>query len=256
MRLTFLWVVFLMLAVPVLASENQLLNVDTRPGASVQIYYMKSDAAKATVVLLPGGAGGLGVKDETPTSSNFLIRSRELFAAHGFNVAAVGKPSDREDLDFSYRVSANHIEDLRHVVSFLKRDAGLPVWLVGTSRGSISAAAAAIAFGNEELAGMVLTSSVTSIQKPGAVPYQALEAIRIPVLILHHERDACSASSPQEVARITRGLKNAPVKKEVFVNGGGSPTGDPCEALHWHGFIGMESDAVAIIAEWIKSPRP
>jgi len=67
MRLTFLWVVFLMLAVPVLASENQLLNVDTRPGASVQIYYMKSDPAKATVALLPGGAGGLGVKDETPT---------------------------------------------------------------------------------------------------------------------------------------------------------------------------------------------
>jgi hypothetical protein len=141
-------------------------------------------------------------------------------------------------------------------VSFLKRDAGLPIWLVGTSRGSISAAAAAIAFGNEELAGMVLTSSVTSIQKPGAVPYQALETIRIPVLILHHERDACSVCSPQEVARITRGLKNATVKKEVFVNGGGGPTGDPCEAFHWHGFIGMEKEAVDIVAEWIKSPRP
>jgi predicted alpha/beta-hydrolase family hydrolase len=256
MRLILQWVVALMLTLPVLASENQLLNVDTRPGVSVQMYYMKSAAATATVMLLPGGAGGLGVQDGIPQSSNFLTRSRELFTAHGFNVALMGRPSDKEELDFSFRVSAKHVEDLRRVASFLKHDTGLPVWLVGTSRGSVSAAAAAVAFGNEELAGVVFTSSVTSIKKPGAVPYQPLEAIRIPALVLHHQRDACSVCSPQDALRIARGLKNAPVKKEIFVDGGGSPSGDPCEALHWHGFIGMEKEAVDIIAGWIENPQP
>jgi hypothetical protein len=58
----------------------------------------------------------------------------------------------------------------------------LSVWLVGTSRGTISAVAGAIAFGNEDLAGIVLTSSVTSVKRTGAVPAQKLmekEAVEI-----------------------------------------------------------------------------
>ena len=49
-------------------------------------------------------------------------------------------------------------------------------------------------------------------------------------------------------------LKNAPVKKEIMVSGGENPTGNVCEALHWHGYIGMEREAVDLIAEWIKKP--
>ena len=32
--------------------------------------------------------------------------------------------------------------------------------------------------------------------------------------------------------------------------------GHVCEALHWHGFIGMEREAVDGMAGWIKAPRP
>lgn len=31
------------------------------------------------------------------------------------------------------------------------------------------------------------------------------------------------------------------------------PGGDPCEAQHWHGFIGMEHEVVDQIAGWIKN---
>lgn len=88
------------------------------------------------------------------------------------------------------------------------------------------------------------------------MPAQKLDAIRIPVLVLHHELDACAVTRPNEVSLITGGLKNAPVKKQIMVSGGASPEGDPCEALHWHGFIGMEKEAVEIIADWIKNPKP
>lgn len=237
-------------------AQDKLLSLDTRPGVSVQVYYMKRDGASATVVLLPGGSGGIGVRDGAPKSENFLVRSRDHFAGSGFNVAVVGRPSDQNNLDYEFRVSTQHLEDLRQVVAYLKRDTGLPVWLVGTSRGTISAAAAAVAFGNKDLSGIVFTASVTSAKKTGAVPSQNLKAIQIPVLVLHHERDACAVSRPKEVASIIKGLNNAPVKKQVMVNGGGDPEGDPCEAKHWHGFIGMEKDAVDIIANWIKDPRP
>jgi hypothetical protein len=236
------------------AADDRLVKLDTRPGVSVAVYYMKQEGSKATVALLPGGSGSIGMKNGVPASNNFLVRSRDFFAANGLNVALVDRPSDNDNLDYVDRVSPEHIEDLRRVAVFLKKDAGLPVWLVGTSRGTISATAAAIAFGNEELAGIVLTSSVTSNRKTGAVPYQKLDRIRIPVLVLHHEYDACKLCVPRDVSLITRGLQNVPVKKEILVKGGANPRGDPCEGSHWHGFIGMEKEAVGIISDWIRKP--
>jgi pimeloyl-ACP methyl ester carboxylesterase len=167
----------------------------------------------------------------------------------------VGNPTDVSDLDNSFRTSPQHVEDLLKVVEFAKRDYGLPVWLVGTSRGTVSAAAAAISFGNRELAGIVLTSSMTGNKKTRGVQAQELGTIRIPVLVMHHESDSCNSCSPKDVSRITNGLSNAPVKKQIMVNGGANPRGDACEAMHWHGFIGMEKEAVDIISNWIKNPK-
>jgi predicted alpha/beta-hydrolase family hydrolase len=236
-------------------AEDRLIKVPTRPGAAVALYWMPRDGATATVMLMPGGGGGFGkLVDGKPSGENFLVRSREYFAARGFNVALFGRPSDRDDLDYAYRTSDEHVGDMLQVVKTLKQLSTQPVWIVGTSRGTISAAAAAIAFGNEQLAGIVLTSSVTNRKKPGALSSQTLEAIRIPVLVFHHEKDACIQCRPDEVQWIMRGLSNAPLKKQVMVDGGTDPTGDPCEAHHWHGFIGMEKDAVDRIADWIVMP--
>jgi len=237
------------------SAENKVVKIDTRPGVSVPVYYMKRDNPSATVVLLMGGGGNINLKQGEPRSRNFVVRSRDYFTAHGFNVALVDRPSDRE-LDFNFRISPEHVQDLRQVVSYVKKDSGLPVWIVGTSRGTISAAAAAIGFGNEELSGLILTSSVTRADRTGALPTQKLDAIRVPVLVMHHEKDACPICKPGEVPLILAGLKNAPVKKQIMVNGGANPEGDPCEALHWHGYIGMEKEAVNIIADWIINPKP
>jgi len=245
----------LAVSTPAFADEDQVIKLETRPGVSVSFYYMKRDGAPATLALLMGGGRNINIKRGVPRSRNFLVRSRQHFAANGFNVAVVDRPTN-QDLDFAFRISSEHLQDLRQVVRYLKKDSGLPVWLVGTSRGTISATAAAIAFGNEDLAGIVLTSSVISSKRTGAVPAQKLDAIRIPVLVLHHEKDACAASNPDEVSSITAGLKNAPVKKQIMVSGGANPEGNPCEALHWHGFIGMEKEAVDIIAAWIRNPQP
>ena len=58
-----------------------------------------------------------------------------------------------------------------------------------------------------------------------------------------------------EISHLTLvGLSNAPIKKLMVVNGGANPTGDECAGQHWHGFIGMESEAISHIAEWIKAP--
>jgi len=248
-------IVLALYAVPALAAEHRVVMLETRPGVMLSLYYLKHDGAKATVVLLPGGNGILGLDDGDPTSKDFLVRSREYFAAKGFNVAIPDKPSNEEYLDFNFRVSSRHIDDLKKITTFLKEDTHLPIWLIGTSRGTVSATAAAISFGNEALAGIVLTSSVTASNKPGAVPFQKLESIRIPVLVFHNKKDECDICKPADVPLIMNGLKNSVVKKAILVNGGEGPTGSVCGSTHLHGYIGMEKEAVEIISNWIHNPE-
>jgi len=256
LRLRGLGALLLALAALAGARADQLINLPTRSGVTVSIWYMPRANASATLVLLPGGAGGIGMRDGRPQSGNFLVRSRDLFAAEGFNVAIVGRPSDIRDMTTAFRASAAHIEDLRIVLADLRARSDVPLWLVGTSRGTVSAAAAAIAIGPPLLAGVVLTSSITAFKLPGAVPTQHLSEVRVPVLVLHHEKDACPSCAPHEVSWILSGLTQAPVKRLIWASGGEGAHGDPCEAFHWHGYIGMEAQAVSWIASWVRQPTP
>ena len=49
-------------------------------------------------------------------------------------------------------------------------------------------------------------------------------------------------------------LKNAPIKKTIFVSGGAGVSGNPCEAFHYHGFVGIEQEVVDLVAAWIVKP--
>lgn len=237
-------------------AAGERFDVATREGVVTPLFWEAAEGAKATVLLFPGGAGGFGrVEAGRPNSRNFLVRSMGDFLAQGYNVAIFGKPSDTPDLGYHERISDAHMTDIREVLKAVKQKSALPVWLVGTSRGTVSATAAAIKL-QGEVAGLVLTSSIVAWDKVGAVPRQELAAIRVPVLVLHHAKDECRQTLPRDVGYILKGLSAAPVKKQLMVEGGANPTGDACEALHWHGFIGMEAEAVKLITGWMDQPAP
>lgn len=237
-------------------AEEQMVKLDIGRGdAHLPIYVMTHPQATATLVLLPGGDAGTGkVVDGQPTSKNFLVRSRALFAAQQFNVIVVFRASDMQRLDYDYRVSPTHVQELAAVVRHAKQLSDAPVWLVGTSRGTVSGTAATVAWPQGTVQGLVLTSSVTS-HKPGAIATQAIGKIAVPTLVVHHKQDACKICLPHEAARITEGLKSAPIKTFIMVEGGSDPVGDPCDALHWHGFIHHEKETVQLITHWIQSPQ-
>ena len=125
---------------------------------------------------------------------------------------------------------------------------------MGTSRGTISTAATLIKLPDSQIVGGVVTASVVSYKKAGALPKQALNEIKVPVLVYHHKDDSCELCKPHEVPSIISALKSAPIKKLMMVSGGANPTGGVCEGQHWHGFIGMEAQAVSDISAWIKRP--
>ena len=78
----------------------------------------------------------------------------------------------------------------------------------------------------------------------------------MPVLVYHHARDGCKHCQASDTPAILQGLTRALVKKLMVVDGGSNPVGDECAAQHWHGFIGMEQEAIGQITAWIQAPKP
>jgi dienelactone hydrolase len=237
------------------AHAGELIKLPTREGVTTNIYWHETPNAKITVLIMPGGGGGFGrIEKGLPSGGNFLVRTAQTWIDEGFNYAAFGRPTDMSELDYPDRISAKHLADLKATVQFLKTKTNTAIFVVGTSRGTISAAHLLINDPDSAIAGGVLTSSVTAYKKIGAVPSQDLQKIKVPMLVFHHSGDACEICRPREVPSILSGLKNAPIKKLMMVSGGSGATGNPCEAEHYHGFIGMETEAVHAIAEWIRTP--
>lgn len=252
---SFVGLVWLLSATWALAQEGMVQIDMGRGDARLPAYVMPHANATATLILLPGGDAGTGkISEGKPGSGNFLSRSRDDFHAANFNVIVAYRASDLNQLDYGYRVSKDHVGELAKVIAYAKQQFGKPIWLVGTSRGTVSGTAAAIALGDAEVQGLVLTSSVTS-KRPGAIATQNIASLKIPVLVLHHKNDACKICVPYEASRITADLKSAPVKKFIMVEGGSDPEGDPCEAKHWHGFIHYEKETVKLITDWVKNPQ-
>lgn len=255
------WMGGLLLALALGTAQAQALRttgvvqVDTRPGVRVPVFEVWQPGAVATLVLFSGGAGGYGRigLGGWPESKNFLIRTGPLWAAHPFNLVMVGRPSDGLALqDGAVRTDDAHAADNLAILQAIRRKSDRPIWLVGTSMGTISAAATAIRDTEQLVAGVVLTSSVTSFRRAGAVPKQELSRIRVPVLVLHHARDACVICVPSEAHFIVDRLDQAPARELVLFEGGGGESGDPCEPLHFHGFINAEKEAVDLVASWIQ----
>lgn len=234
---------------------GELVKVPTRADIKVTVFWHASEGATATLFVFPGGGGGFGkVENGWPSSNNFLVRTTKLWAAEGFNIAIFSRPSDSDELGYEDRISDTHMQDVKAVLEWVKTKSGLPVWIAGTSRGTISTAATLINIQDSQIAGGVVSSSVVSYKKAGALPKQDLKMIKVPMLVYHHDKDACELCKPYEAPNVLAGLKNSPVKKMMMVSGGSNPTGSPCEGNHWHGFIGMEQQAVTEISAWIRKP--
>jgi hypothetical protein len=61
-------------------------------------------------------------------------------------VSTIDAPSDRQSNPYlgGFRQRPEHVEDVKAVFAWIKRQANIPVWLVGTSRGTQSAAYIAV----------------------------------------------------------------------------------------------------------------
>ena len=233
-------------------------DIPTRPGVTQRVLVLAPPQAKAkaAVVLFAGGHGGLQLRPDGSFAwgaGNFLVRTRQRFVDQGLLVVLIDAPSDRQVEPFlsGFRQRPEHAADVKAVIAWLRARSSLPVWLVGTSRGTQSVAYVATELqGSDGPDGIVLTSSILVDRKGRAVPAMPLERIRIPVLVVHHEHDSCPLCPFAETASLMARLESSS-RKELMPFDGGQSVGDPCEAFAHHGYNGIEPEVVRRIAEWI-----
>ncbi len=130
---------------PSVALTEKVITVKPQYGGELKFILLKPDNPIAAVVLFAGGNGNLRLNDDGEIRrKSFLVRNREDFVDRGFMVAVFNPPSGLENLLRPYRMSEKHGQDIRAVVEHLKKTANVPVWLIGVSRGTYSAANGAI----------------------------------------------------------------------------------------------------------------
>jgi hypothetical protein len=237
-------------------SVQKVVDIPTRSGVQQRMVVLTPPDPKAAVILFAGGHGGLQIFANGSFNwgaGNFLVRSRQMFADQGLLVVVIDAPSDRQSAPYlsGYRQRPEHVADIKAVIAWVREQAKVPVWLIGTSRGTQSAAYIALELnGPAGPDGIVLSATILTDNRSRPVPALPLGGLRIPVLVVHHEQDACSHCSFSDVPSLMAKLSGV-ARKQVLSFTGGENRGDPCEAFAYHGFNGLEREVVAQTATWI-----
>lgn len=258
---------------PATADETcgELITVDIRDGQKQSYSFGKADGgatAVATLVLLAGGGGVLDLDDRgcnRNLKGNTLTRNVAAFRKAGFATALVDAPSDHRTGDGlgGFRVRTEHADDLGAVIADVRGRSPLPIYIVGSSRGTISAVnAAAFLTGLSAPDGVILFSPITSGRVGGRKAWVAqtvydvrLGEITKPILVVAHESDTC-IRTPPEKARDILPRANGDLEQMVMVSGGpATDTGvtgvKACIGKFPHGFGGQDELVVKLISEFV-----
>lgn len=222
--------------------RTQVVYLDTRPHVTQSFLLLLPERPVASAIMFVGGNGRIKLRENGwVRSSNFLVRSRTYFVRRRIAVAIVDVPSDIPSLkDLMTRLGVRHQKDMEAVINYLKVTIKRPVWLVGTSRGTVSAAAVAVK-SRVPVDGLVLTSSMREVTELD------LGKVRVPAMVVANRNDTCRVTPPGYARTIARALRT----RAVYFESPGTAN-RPCGALSPHGFLGIEEKVAAAIAKFMR----
>ena len=229
-----------------------------RVGVTMNIVVMESAQPKQKVLLVvPGSPGsdgrvmlrnaGAGAVDR---AVQYFAHYKEMFDSSGIGLVGMGCPTDQwlnsDQCGDDYRSSQQYVDDVTKVIAFIKlRNDVKDFYLFGHSSGGISSRWLSLHM-PEHFKG-VINSSVMNRSFGGLAKSMAgfdMRAIKIPVLNIAHENDACP-STPYAV------VKNYSSGNLITVRGGGE-SGDRCGKAHRHSFEGRQKAVSKAIINWIN----
>jgi hypothetical protein len=233
---------------------ERILDLPLRGGKLQRVLYASPARPKATIVMLPGGAGDVGLRRDGDFlhGDNFVVRTRALWMQRGYAVL-IPDTVDRSNLRGA-RSSPEYAALVEELVGFAREQAPEPVFLLGTSQGAIAAMNGAAHARPGTIAGVVMTESVSRMGASGETVFSAdPQDVRVPALVVANQQDRCDVAPPGDAPRIAAAMTRSPNVRIISVSGGVRRSSKPCGSLTPHGYYGIESEVIDKIDSWMQS---
>lgn len=234
------------------AAQTVATDLPLPSGGTERVLFTGPANPRAILVMLPGSDGVVDIGNAAPTGrlrGNFLVRTLPLWTAQGFAVLLLDAPQHQSLL--GRRHTPEYAMAIEQAANFARSRVAAPVWLIGTSMGTISAVNGAARLGGK-VSGAVLNSSVTRANVSRETVFDAdPAAIAVPTLIVANRGDICPITPPADAETLAAYLSRSP-RKEVILVESTQIQAPPCEGMTPHGFLGIEPLVVQRIAEWIR----
>jgi len=219
----------LMCAAASAATTTTVVDLTTRPGVTLRFLHVHPDAPKATIVVISGGSGILGIRDDgsmTTVESRCgpITRNRDAFAAAGFALAL---------LDQSSTGGIGVPSDVAEVVRWLRARDAVPVWIAGGSSSTEAVAVNVSSLPASEPIGALFFS-------PALLPASLAAAVARPTFVLYHTGDP-GQFGPALFAALT----SAPIKERQPLSGGAN------SGCGYHLFQNLDTEVVTAVGGFI-----
>jgi hypothetical protein len=198
-------------------------------------FLWKGDFPKATLIMIPGGEGHIGLSMDRPDLGGFYGKtlkplSNSKITSGIFNVVIFDSPNELPSSD-GYpisRATVGHLSRIEGVVRFYKEKFHKPVWLMGHSNGAVSVTEFYKFLQKkhqEEIVSCIIYSS-------GRNNATFNSDTQVPVLFLAHENDRCPKSMKSSSFAVYNELiRTNKMKTEyVLIKSGRSESASPCRS--------------------------
>ena len=210
---------------------------------------------KGIIVMFPGGTGEIDIEKSghVKNAKNFVVRSDDLWRERGYGIVLVDALEHQSMR--GQRSSAAYAELTKRIIEFAHRQANVPVWVLGTSQGSVAAMNAVSHAGGTQLAGLILTESVSILGGSHETVFDAHpEDVHVPSLVVANVDDRCKVAPPSMAQSIAQAIRHAPTTV-LTVSGGEQRSRDDCASLSAHGYYGIEEKVVDNIVDWMQKTQ-
>lgn len=233
---------------------DRAIDLPLSSGVTQRLLWTAPRNPHGTVVMLPGGAGDVGIErdGDLKRGHNFVVRTRAAWNARGYAVLIPDTISG-ENLR-GIRSSPGYAQLIEDIVRFAHGQARAPIFLLGTSQGSIAAMNGAAHAAPGIINGVILTESVSVMGGSGETVFDAgPDKVRVPALVVANRDDRCNVAPPGNATKIAAAMTASPDVRVLFVSGGNDHDGNDCGSLSPHGYYGIEPKVVADITSWMDA---
>lgn len=223
-------------------------------GKSMKVLYDAPEHPTATLVMLPGGTGRIGVAPDGHLrhSHEFTVRTRAEWVARGYAIVIPDTPN-RMNLR-GYRRTSDYAQALAVLLEYVRQQSSRPIFLIGASQGSIAAINAAAHVPG--VTGIVLAEAVSVNGHSGETVFDASPGdVRVPVLIVANKKDRCWVAPSSNASRVADALHRSTSVQIFTVDGGQQSAARACSAFSPHGYNGIETEVIEGIQHWIEQHK-